>query len=92
LIIKGGVNKAAFQDQKLTLKINDMPLDEFIPDSDYFSREYTITPQMMGDADEFSLKFEADKVFFPGKIFPNSKDNRELGAQIFFIYFREKVK
>jgi hypothetical protein len=46
----------------------------------------------MGDADEFSLKFEADKVFFPGKIFPNSKDNRELGAQIFFIYFREKVK
>ena len=35
---------------------------------------------------------EADKVFVPANIFPNSKDNRELGAQIFFIYFREKLK
>jgi hypothetical protein len=92
LIIKGGVNKTAFQDQKLTFKINDAVLDEFIPDELNFSREYTVTPQMMGTADEFSLKIETDKVFVPAKLFPNSKDNRELGAQIFFIYFREKVK
>jgi len=92
LIIKGGVNKGAFQDQKLTFKINDAVLDEFIPDDLSFSREYTVTPQMMGTADEFSLKIEADKVFVPAKLFPNNKDNRELGAQIFFIYFREKVK
>ena len=31
LIIKGGVNKAVFQDQKVTFKINDALLDEFIP-------------------------------------------------------------
>ncbi|MDD8012353.1 MAG: hypothetical protein PHX05_02620 [Acidobacteriota bacterium] len=92
LLIKGGVNKTVFQDQKLTVKINDAPLDEFIPDENYFSREYTVTPQMMGESDEFSLTFETDKVFFPDKVFPNSKDKRELGAQIFFIYFREKVK
>jgi len=92
LMIKGGVNKGVFQDQKLTFKINDALLDEFIPAEDNYSREYTVTPQMMGDADEFSLKFESDKVFFPDKVFPNSKDNRELGTQIFFIYFREKLK
>jgi hypothetical protein len=92
LIIKGGVNKTAFQDQKIIVRINDAPLDEFIPDEDNFSREYTVTPDMMGPADEFSLKLETDRVFVPAKVFPNSKDNRELGAQIFFIYFREKLK
>lgn len=91
LIIKGGVNKTAFPDQKLIFKINDILLDEFIPEELNFSREYAVTPEMMGNADEFSLKIEADKVFVPAKIFPNSKDNRELGVQIFFIYFREKL-
>ena len=76
----------------MIFKINDALLDEFIPEEDHFSREYTITPQMMGDGDEFSLKIETDKVFVPAKVFPDSKDNRELGAQIFFIYFREKLK
>ena len=92
LIIKGGVNKTVFQDQKLIFKINDTLLDEFIPDEANFSREYTVTPQVMGTGDEFSLKIETDKVFVPANVFPNSKDNRELGAQIFFIYFREKLK
>jgi hypothetical protein len=92
LLIKGGVNKAVYQDQKLTFKINDALLDEFVPAEDNYSREYTVTPQMMGDADEFSLRIESDKVFFPDKVFPNSKDNRELGTQLFFIYFREKLK
>ncbi len=92
LIIKGGVNKTAFQDQKMIFKINDALLDEFIPAEANFSREYTVSPQMMGNGDEFSLKIETDKVFIPAKVLPNSKDNRELGAQVFFIYFREKLK
>ncbi|MBN2345455.1 MAG: hypothetical protein JXO51_03625 [Candidatus Aminicenantes bacterium] len=92
LIIKGGVNKTAFQDQKLILRINDSLLDEFIPAEADFSREYTVSPQLMGDGDEFSLRIETDKVFVPAKVLPDSKDNRELGAQIFFIYFREKVR
>ena len=92
LIIKGGVNKTVFQDQKLIFRINDILLDEFIPAEANFSKEYTVTPEMMGDTDEFSLKFETDKVFVPARVFPNSKDNRELGVQIFFLYFREKMK
>jgi len=92
LIIKGGVNKTALPDQKVTLKINDSLLEEFIPTDSLFSREYTISPEQMGAGDEFSLKIETDKVFVPAKVFPGSNDNRELGMQIYFIYFREKLK
>lgn len=92
LIIKGGVNKTALPDQKVTLKINDSLLEEFIPTDSLFSREYTISPEQMGAGDEFSLKIETDKVFVPAKVFPGSNDNRELSMQIYFIYFREKLK
>jgi hypothetical protein len=92
LIIKGGVNKTAFRDQKVIFKINDSLLEEFIPAEELFSREYTISPEQMGNGDEFSLKIETDKVFIPAKIIPGSNDSRELGMQIFFIYFREKLK
>jgi hypothetical protein len=92
LIIKGGVNKTAIPDQKITIKINDSLLEEFIPAETKFSREYTISPEQMGSGDEFFLRFETDKVFVPAKVFPGNTDNRELGTQIFFIYFREKLK
>ena len=86
------MNKATIQDQKITLKINDTPLEEFVPETAKFSKEYVITPEMMGDKDEFSLKFETDKTFAPNKLDSNNKDNRELGIQVFFLYFREKNK
>ena len=92
LIIKGGVNKTALPDQKIAFKINDSLLEEFIPTEAVFSREYTISPEQMGAGDEFSLKIETDKVFVPAKLIPGSNDSRELGLQIFFIYFREKLK
>ena len=44
LIVKGGVNKTVFQDQKLIFKINDAILDEFIPAEDGFF------PRIHGDA------------------------------------------
>jgi hypothetical protein len=91
LLIKGGVNKNVIPDQKLTLKLNGALLEEFVPDA-LFTREYTVTPEMMGNAEEFTLEFLSDKVFTPNKVYPDSKDNRELGMQLFFLYFREKVK
>ena len=92
LIIKGGVNKMALPDQKVIFKVNDSLLEEFIPSESMFSREYTISPEQMGGGDEFFLKIETDKVFVPAKAFPGSTDSRELGMQIFFFYFREKLK
>jgi len=91
LLIKGGVNKNVLPDQKLAIKLNGALLEEFVPDA-LFTREYTVTPEMMGNAEEFTLEFLCDKVFTPNKVYPDSKDNRELGMQLFFLYFREKVK
>jgi len=88
LVIKGGMNTSALQDQKVIFKIDDMILDEFIPKKGYFEKSYPITKDMLGDLDEFYLKIVTDKTFVPAKLIPNSTDERELGLQISFIYFR----
>jgi len=92
LIIKGGVSKNAFPDQKVIFKINDALLEEFIPEEALFSKEYVLTPEQMGNGDEFFLRIETDKVFVPARIFSGSTDSRELGMQIYFVYFREKIQ
>ncbi len=88
LVIKGGVNLDALEDQKVIIKINDRILDEFIPAESYFEKSYNIKKEMVGDGEQFFLTIATDKVFVPAKVFPNSKDERELGLQISFVYFR----
>lgn len=92
LKIRGGVDKAIFEDQKVIIKINDNVIEEFIPETAKFSKEYVITPEMMGDEDEFRLTIETDKTFVPSALNPEVNDDRELGVQVFFFYFRENVK
>ncbi|MDQ1354388.1 MAG: hypothetical protein QG657_4697 [Acidobacteriota bacterium] len=92
LKILGGVDKAKFEDQKVIFKINDKILEEFIPESSKFSKEYVITPGMMGNEDEFRFTIETDKTFIPSALNPEVNDDRELGVQVFFLYFRENVK
>lgn len=88
LVIRGGVNKDAVKDQKVIFKINDAVLDEFIPETDLFDKTYKLTKDMFGDKNEFRLVIATDKPFVPSKVYPNSKDERELGIQITYIYFR----
>ena len=88
LVIKGGVNLDALDDQKVIFKINDLVLDEFIPEQSEFEKSYNIKKEMLGEKDEFYLIVTSDKTFIPAKVIPNSKDERELGIQISFIYFR----
>ena len=92
LIIKGAVNKAKYDDQKVVFRINEKLLDEFIPESNIFSKKYIISPEQMGKESEFKLSIETNKTFIPITVDPNSKDNRELGIQIYSIYFREYIK
>lgn len=92
LIVKGGVDKSVYPDQKIIVKVNDNVVDEFVPTDGKFSKEYTVTPEMTGANTDFQLTFETDKTFIPAKIKPNAKDERELGMQIYFVYFREKLK
>lgn len=88
LVIRGGVNKDIISDQKITVKINDLVLDEFIPDEIIFEKSYSVKKEMLGDKDEFSLGLAVDKTFIPSKVFPQNKDERELGCQVAFVYFR----
>jgi len=88
LVIRGGVNKEAIPDQKVVFKINDIVLDEFIPDEITFEKSYTVKKEMLGEKDAFTLSIAVDKTFLPSKVFPQFKDARELGCQISFIYFR----
>lgn len=88
LIIRGAVNKDKLADQKVIFKINDVTLDEFIPSETVFEKSYNIKKEMLGDKDEFYLAITTDQTFVPVKVYPQSKDERELGLQISFIYFR----
>ncbi len=88
LVIRGGVNLEAVQGQKIMFLINDLMLDEFVADESYFEKSYTIKKEMLGDSEEFMLTITTDKVFVPAQVFPDSADERELGMQISFVYFR----
>lgn len=92
LILYGRVDKIQYQDQKVFFKLNEKILDEFIPEKDAFSKRYIVTPEMMGNEDEFTLTIETDKVFIPSEVISGSKDTRELGIRIYRLYFRENLK
>ncbi len=89
LIIKGGLHKTVFQDQTVILKINDTLLEAFISDSVTFEKKYTLTPEQLGDEPEFKLTIETNKTFVPSSLDPENKDSRELGVQLYLLYFRE---
>jgi hypothetical protein len=88
LIIKGGIQEGVFEQQKVIFRINNLILDEFIPQEFHFEKSYDLKAEMLGEKDEFILTIETDKTFIPAERDPESKDIRELGVVISFIYFR----
>lgn len=88
LVIKGGVEKSILKNQKVIFRINDSILEEFIPGKSYFEKFYRIHKEMLGEKERFSLIISTDKTFIPAEFNPDTKDERELGVQVSFIYFR----
>ena len=88
LVIKGGVNLEVLKEQTVIFKINELTLDEFIPQESHFEKPYNIKNEMLGKGEQFVLTITTDKTFIPAETIPKSKDSRELGVQISFIYFR----
>jgi len=88
LVIEGGLNLEALNEQKVTFRINELIIDSFIPRRSVFSKTYEIKKEMLGEEKEFYLVIETDKTFKPADIIPGSKDQRELGIQVSLIYFR----
>jgi hypothetical protein len=88
LIIKGGINPNALENQKIMFRINDSVVDDFIPEETFFEKTYSIKKEMIGVEDKFELVISTDKTFVPAQITQDSEDDRELGVMISFIYFR----
>jgi len=88
LFIKGGLNLGVLNNQKVIFKVDDSILDEFIPEESQFEKSYSIKKEMLGEEDKFYLVISTDKTFIPKQVIIRSKDERELGIQVSFIYFR----
>ncbi len=91
LKIKGRVSEHNMEDQKIRFFINENLLDEFVPEKKDFEKNYIIPAEKLGTNDELRLIIEVDKIFVPGKLDKTISDDRELGIQIFSIYFRENL-
>jgi hypothetical protein len=87
LIIKGSSPVDHVQGQIVFFKINDVILDEFVPEGPFFEKTYTIKKELMGNRDEFILLVGVDKTFVPARDIAGSSDGRELGVQIGLVYF-----
>jgi hypothetical protein len=88
LVIKGGVRKETVASQKIVFKIGDFILDDFVPEDILFEKSYSIKKEILGEGNKFPLIISTDKTFIPADVIPGSKDKRELGVQISFLYFR----
>jgi hypothetical protein len=88
LFIRGGVNLGVLDNQKVIFKVNDSILDEFIPKEIKFEKSYRVKKEILGEDDKFYLAISTDKTFIPKQVILRSEDERELGIQISFIYFR----
>jgi MoaA/NifB/PqqE/SkfB family radical SAM enzyme len=89
LILRGSVDKSIYRDQSVFIKLNGILLDEFLPGTAKFFKEYVITKDMMKDNDEITLIIETDKTFIPSERDSKSRDNRELGIQVYQLFFGE---
>jgi hypothetical protein len=92
LEIRGGVDKEKLPDQKIIFKVNDHLLEEFIPEGGKFTKKYVLTPAMMGNDEDFKFIVETDQTFVPKVLNPAATDERVLGLQVYFLYFRENTK
>lgn len=89
LILRGGVDKLKHRDQHIRVLLDGELMDEFVPPSGKFSREYVVTPRMMGQREEVPLVIETDKTFVPDQLNPGCNDTRELGVQFYEMFFGE---
>jgi MoaA/NifB/PqqE/SkfB family radical SAM enzyme len=90
-LVRGSINKMRFPDQNVIIKINGKIIDKFMPYNDRFYKKYEIGTQMMGNSSRVNVSIHTNRTFNPSKCEPGSNDNRELGLQIYEIYFGKRV-
>jgi len=90
LIIRGACPIQDSKEFKIILKLNSTDLDEFCFKTSKFYIEYLIGADRMGDDEQLVLEISTDRTFIPANIDPQSDDRRELGLQVFHLFFGEK--
>lgn len=90
LMIRGAVNKRLLNHQKVRIKINGALLDEFEPGDSSFFKEYRLSPGLLGDNEDVSLFIETDHTFTPAAIDPGVSDTRQLGIQVYDMFYGEQ--
>lgn len=92
LIIGGSVDKSKYTDQKVIIKINGHTLDTFVPTSAKFLREYRIKKDILGKGSKTRISIKTDRTFIPSEMNQKINDNRELGIQIYRLFFGLWIK
>ena len=88
LIIRGKVEKSILPDQEIRILLGEKELDHFKPEGDLFERSYRIDPSTLPEGNDFTLSIVCSETFIPANRDTTSQDQREMGAQIFFMYYR----
>ena len=88
LYIDGLVNKDAVADQKVKLEIAGNLVEEFVPKTADFEKYYQIPADQLGSEDLIQIRISVDKPFVPAQVVKGSTDQRELGVQIYHIFFK----
>lgn len=87
LHIKGSVMKEVIPEQSISISIDDILLDEFIPESNDFYRVVLIPDTLLGDISEMNIYIAVNNLFVPSEIGINEDDHRELGIMVRSVHF-----
>jgi hypothetical protein len=88
LVIRGSLHPEAPPGQEITLRIDDTVLERFVTEERAFEKSYSIPQERLGDKKDFFLKIAVDRTFVPSRVLPDSRDTRELGVFVSFLYFK----
>lgn len=92
LTIYGRVNKSSIPDQKVTIRINNTVVDEFVPTGTNFIRKIALNLETLGSIDPFEMTIETDKTFIPAQTGGSASDTRELGMQIYSVKLEKATR
>ncbi len=88
LHLTGEVMKSILPEQSISVYLNDMLLDNFIPEDSRFYRIIKISSELLNDELSFKLVIKTDKTFIASESGINPNDHRVLGFKVYFIYFK----
>jgi hypothetical protein len=88
LMIRGDCYVPDNGKQGVLLILDDRQLDQFELEGGSFEKIYFLNEKDLGQKPELILKITVDRTFKASRIYPEIKDDHEIGVKIGVIYFR----